>query len=130
MPAPKNNKGIVHPKMIAGRFKPGQSGNPGGPGKRKSFEMWVAEILDEPVQGSESTKRELIARRFVQELANGNGQMVREYLAREWPAATSLDIVQRHEVSFTSPAQYEDPNEWSIEAKSDALDRSEDRKPN
>ena len=76
------------------RWKPGQSGNPKGRSKRPSFESVVASILDEKIPNTDTTKRETVARVFVDMLMKRNGQMIREYLARDWPA------VQKHEVDL------------------------------
>ena len=76
------------------RWKPGQSGNPKGPVARPRFEAVVAQILDEQIPGTDTTKRETVARVFVDMLMKRNGQMIREYLARDWPA------VQKHEVDL------------------------------
>lgn len=76
------------------RFKKGESGNPAGRPKRPSFEALVAQVLDEAMPGHDVTKREALARVFVDTMLHRNGQMIREYLAREWPA------VQKHEVEL------------------------------
>jgi hypothetical protein len=76
------------------RWKKGESGNPDGLRKRPSFEAVVGKILDERIPGSDTTKRETLARVFVDSMLKRNGQMIREYLARAWPA------VQKHEVEL------------------------------
>lgn len=80
--------------LKATRWKKGQSGNPKGLNGRPRFEAVVAKILDEKIPDSDVTKREEVARVFVDALLRSNGQMIREYLAREWPA------VQKHEVGL------------------------------
>ena len=76
------------------RWKKGQSGNPNGLSKRLSFEKVVAKVLDEKFDDTDQTKREKLARVFVDAMLESNGQMIREYLARAWPA------VQKHEVGL------------------------------
>jgi hypothetical protein len=73
-------------------WKPGQSGNPAGRPKRLSFEAIVAGVLDEVVPGTDQTKREALARVFVNEMLKRNGAMIREFMLRTWP------VIQRHEV--------------------------------
>lgn len=90
------------------QWKPGQSGNPKGRPRRPSFEAIVATVLDEQLPGSDITKREALARVFVDAMLKRNGQMIREFLLREWPAVT------KHEVDFPGA----EPND--LEA---ALDR-------
>ena len=80
--------------LKATRWKKGQSGNPKGLNGRPRFEAVVAKILDEHIPGSYVTKREAVARIFVNALLKSNGQLIKEFLAREWPA------VQKHEVEL------------------------------
>jgi hypothetical protein len=89
-------KGECPEQIKAYQWKPGQSGNPKGPTPRPKFEAVVAKILDEkiPYADGDVTKREALARVFVNAMLKNNGQMIREYLAREWPA------VQKHELEL------------------------------
>ena len=80
--------------LKATRWKKGQTGNPNGRPGRLRFETIVAQVLDEKIPGADTTKREALARVFVDSMLHRNGQMIREYLAREWPA------VQKHEVDL------------------------------
>lgn len=109
--------GINHPKMVAQRFKPGQSGNPAGTQKRPTMETLVAKVLDERIPGSDKTKREALARVFVDEMLKRKGYAIKEYLEREWPK------VQKHEVSGPDG----DPLEISGESAWDRLSSSMDR---
>lgn len=80
------------PGFVAQQWKPGQSGNPKGRPKRPSMETLVAQILDERLPNSDQTKRELLARVFVDEMLKRNGRMIREYLAREWPIHHQITV--------------------------------------
>jgi hypothetical protein len=90
------NAGTQHPKFQAQKWKPGQSGNPGGRPKGQSLQALVNSILDEaialPETGELITKRELVGRVIVDEWLKRNGMMLREYLAREWPAPLRHEI--------------------------------------
>ena len=90
------------------RWKPGQSGNPKGRPKRKSFETLVEEILDEKLPGPKGArkkvKRELLARVFVDELLKRNNGLVREYLSRAWPVVQHHDVTQRTDTDGASLA--------------------------
>jgi len=91
------NPGMEHPKFQEQKWKKGQSGNPGGrPKGRVSFEAIVAQVLDETLiqKGVPITKRELLARVFVDQMLKKNSQLIREFLSREWP------VVQEHELSL------------------------------
>jgi hypothetical protein len=74
------------------RWKKGESGNPKGLNGRPRFEAVVAKILDEKIPNSDTTKREAVARVFVNALLKSNGQLIKEFLAREWPAIQKLEV--------------------------------------
>jgi len=78
--------------LKATRWKKGQSGNPKGLNGRPRFEAVVAKILDEQIPDTDVTKREAVARIFVDALLNSNGQLIKEFLAREWPAVQKLEV--------------------------------------
>lgn len=103
---PTERRREVPPQLVANAWKPGQSGNPKGRPKVPTFEMLVAKILSEKVKSTNaegkkisSTKRELVARVFVDELMKRNAGLLREFLARAWPA------VQKHEHALTESAE-------------------------
>jgi hypothetical protein len=114
--------GECPPQLKATRWKPGQSGNPKGLNGRPRFEAVVAKILDEKIPGSDVTKREAVARVFVDALLKRNGQLIKEYLAREWPA------VQKHEVEL--PAVPDNAVEAAIDRFLAAEDEPVPAKPN
>jgi len=104
------------------RWKKGQSGNPSGLNGRPRFEAIVAKILDEKFENTDHTKREKVARLFVDSLLKKNGQMIREYLTRAWPA------VQKHEVEL--PGVSDDALENSIDRFLAGEDEPVPAKPN
>ena len=113
------------PEMVAAQWKPGQSGNPGGRAKKETFECIVARVLDERVPGTDKRKREALARVFIDMLLKRNGQMLREYLAREWPATQKIearfpDGVPERVERFTTPAQHRDKVRELLEVPDDA----------
>jgi hypothetical protein len=79
-------------QLKATRWKKGQSGNPKGLNGRPRFEAVVAKILDEQIPGSDVTKREAVARVFVDALLHKHGPLIKEFLAREWPAIQKLEV--------------------------------------
>jgi hypothetical protein len=108
---------MQHPKWKAAQFKPGQSGNPGGRGKRASFEAIVAQILDEKIPGADMQKREALARVFVDQMLKRDGAMIRAYLDREWPAR------QLHELDANLSGEVEVSREGEWKQLTSGLDR-------
>jgi len=104
------------------RWKKGESGNPDGLSKRPSFESVVAKVLDELVPGSDVTKREMLAKVFVTAMLKKNAPLIKEYLARAWPA------VQKHEVEL--PGVSDDALETAIDRFIAGEDEPVPAKPN
>ena len=78
--------------LKAFQWKPGQSGNPKGRPKTPSFETIVRAVVAEMVEATqddgqkvEVTKKEVLARKFVDLMRGGNVRVFLAYLAREWP---------------------------------------------
>ncbi len=109
-------------QLKATRWKKGQSGNPKGLNGRPRFEAVVAKILDEKISGSDVTKLEAVARVFVNALLKSKGQLIKEYLARAWPA------VQKHEVDL--PGVADDSIQAAIDRFLAGEDESVPAKPN
>ncbi len=93
-PKPRKPRTPPSAAFLAHSYQPGQSGNPAGRPKRVSFEAWVHTVLDEQVPGTDTTKREAAARVFVDMVLHRNGAMIREFMAREWPATQLHEIVE------------------------------------
>jgi hypothetical protein len=78
------------------QWKPGQSGNPAGRPKGKSFVERIEEILGEVVTAKEgelqAEKAEVVARVFVKKLMEGNVQLFLAFLDRVWPKTQHLDL--------------------------------------
>jgi hypothetical protein len=96
----KNRNALMSVGMLAGRFRPGQSGNPAGRGEgRRSFEAVVEGLLDETQgvdvngQMTEIEKREALGRVLVgQALRTNPKRWAMELLVgRLWPEESKLD---------------------------------------
>ena len=87
-----------HPNLKP--WKPGQSGNPAGRPKRPSFESIVNRMLDEP-GSDELTKREDLARRFVDLVTEGDMREMRELLSRVWPEVKAQKVEVEPTRSFS-----------------------------
>jgi len=85
----------THPAMREKMWKKGQSGNPRGRPPKLKFEEIVAKVLDEGEPGSDLSKREALARIFVSRLLEADRTLIKEFLAREWPATTKHEVTGR-----------------------------------
>lgn len=75
------------------RWKKGQSGNPKGRPKKKTFEELVETALDQEISKLGVVKRELLAQLFVDRLLKQkNKEDFTHYIKRVWPE------VSKHEV--------------------------------
>lgn len=74
-------------------WKKGQSGNPAGRPKGRSFKEMVAAELKKQLPGSDLSNDEEIARMFVQECLAGRGEAFAHLIKRLWPE------VSKHEVT-------------------------------
>ncbi len=73
-------------------WKPGQSGNPKGRPKNKTFEEAVRAVLSEKLADTDLTKREALARLYVDMLFKRHTAMFKEYLDREWPKIVEVAV--------------------------------------
>ena len=95
-------------------WKPGQSGNPKGRTKNKTFEESVRAVLSENVPNTDVTKREALARLYVDMLFKRHTVMFKEYLDREWPKVVevavrgALDAIGLEAALASLPGQDED----------------------
>ncbi len=83
-------------------WKPGQSGNPAGRPKRKSFMDMAHAVLDEivvdPDTGETMTKGELLVRKVIQDaITKGDPTALKELLAR-WEPAPKQNITVNNNV--------------------------------
>ncbi len=74
-------------------WKPGQSGNPKGLPKGRTFEQEVQAILAKKFPGHDFTNREQTARKFVEMLTKGNLHAIRDLMEREWPKILKVQDV-------------------------------------
>jgi hypothetical protein len=83
--------------LRATQWKPGQSGNPAGRPKRESFESIVQRLLDldHPNKDVDCSRREYIARQFVDMMEGRNDKVLKEFADRVWPKLTKHEITGR-----------------------------------
>lgn len=91
---PKNDP-RRNPAMREKMWKPGQSGNPNGPPRRKTLEELVGRLLEGPmtIDGREVSGMEALAMVVLNEaMQRRNDKVLKELLARLWPATTKVDL--------------------------------------
>jgi len=112
------------------RFKPGQSGNPQGRPKQRTFEEIVKAVLHEKVGGSDVSKMEVLARVVVDEaIKTRNTQIIKILTDRLWPQSNVLEIAPAKEAVRIKPqktieemrATYERFHEF-VEADAEIID--------
>jgi len=85
------------------RFKPGQSGNPKGRKKNKSFEQLVRDKMQEKLKDLEETRIERLAEMFVDDLiTNRDDKDFDLWMKRAWPEVRhqALSGIEGSEVRF------------------------------
>ena len=83
-------------------FKPGQSGNPAGRPKLRTFEELVREVLAEKI--GDHDKFEILARVVVDEaIQNRNIQVIKILCERLWPVSNVLELADHREPVDVSP---------------------------
>lgn len=83
------------PAMRDKMWKPGESGNPKGPPPRRTLEAIVQQLLDERIGSGEDamTRREALGTVIIDEMLNRrNSPIIKELLARLWPAAQDVNV--------------------------------------
>ena len=75
---------------VATRFKPGQSGNPGG--RPKGLSTIAHKVMTEAVAAGDVTKAETVVRKLFDLAMEGNVQAIKLLLDREWPANTTVEV--------------------------------------
>ena len=93
------------------RWKPGKSGNPAGRPKTPSIEALVNAVLAETVElptnpedpqseTVEVTKKEVVARIFVDLMRGRNVRIIREYFDRDWPKINLIGGSEDHPLTL------------------------------
>jgi len=92
----KPKRSVEHLRQY--QFKPGESGNPKGRPKGKSFEAVFSELLDKNCgvandQGVELSYREALAMTVMREAVVGkNASLIRPILDRIWPVVSEVNL--------------------------------------
>ncbi len=80
------------PAMRDNMWKPGQSGNPLGAAKHRTFEQIVRDVLREKVDGSDIDQFEVLARVVVEEaIKTRNTQVIKLLVERLWPMTKMIN---------------------------------------
>ena len=75
---------------VATRFKPGQSGHPGG--RPKGLSTIAHKVMTEAVAAGDVTKAETVVRKLFDLAMEGNVQAIKLLLDHEWPAPNRHEI--------------------------------------
>lgn len=98
---PKNDP-RRNPAMRERMWRPGQSGNPAGPPRRKTLEEIVGRLLEEAmvVDGQTVPGMEALAKVVLHEaMQRRNDKVLKELLARLWPATQKVEVDARGAVT-------------------------------
>lgn len=93
--AGKNPKGVTPDELKPYLWTKGQSGNPKGRSKKKSFEELVEDLLAEAtvhIGELDIGAREAVAGRLINMLLVGNEKAIVAYLDRVWPKVARLEV--------------------------------------
>ena len=83
---PAKLRGINHPKMLAQRWKPGQTGNPAGRPRIPTLEEIMRKHLGGLVDGTDSTRLEVMAKLIFSEgVTKKNAKVLIALMDRLWP---------------------------------------------
>lgn len=106
-------------------FKPGQSGNPKGRKKNKSFEQLVRDKMQEKLKDLEETRIERLAEMFVEDLiTNRDDKDFDLWMKRAWPEVRhqALSGIEGSEVRFSwvKPEDLEKTQAQEVDEDDDA----------
>jgi len=83
---PAKLRGLNHPKMLAQRWKKGESGNPAGKPRTPTLEEIMRKHLGEKVSGTDTTRLEAMAKLIFAEGVTGkNAKILVALMDRLWP---------------------------------------------
>jgi hypothetical protein len=77
--------------LEAYRWQPGQSGNPQGRPRGRTFEEAVRAVLAEEIEPG-VTKLDRLAETFVDKLLAGHMDAIRLFLRRDWPEVKQVEL--------------------------------------
>lgn len=95
----RRNPGLAHPAFVKQRWAPGRSGNtkgrPRGPSIMEIMDRVLAEEVEARVDGKtvRITAAEVLARRLVKRMMDGDARAFEAYLSRREPMLRRVEIV-------------------------------------